>query len=44
MLRPKLTDLDSGFLVFLRVTYEAIVEDSGGLMGGLVLGVTMPSG
>lgn len=42
--KTKPTDRDSGFLVFLRVTYEAMVQDSGELMGDLVLGGMMPTG
>lgn len=38
----RLTILESDFLFFLRVTYEAIEEDSG--TGDLVLGGTMPTG
>lgn len=37
-----LTVLGSGFLLFLKVTYEAMEEDSG--TGDLVLGGTMPTG
>ena len=37
-----LTILGSGFLLFLRVTYEAMEDDSG--TGDLVLGGTMPTG
>lgn len=38
----RLTILESDFLFFLRVTYEAMEEDSG--TGDLVLGGTMPTG
>lgn len=44
LLKATLTDLDSALFVFLSVTYEAMVDDSGGLMGDLVLGGTMPTG
>lgn len=37
-----LTVLGSGFLLFLKVTYEAMEEESG--TGDLVLGGTMPTG